>query len=200
MSLVPFGWSTVVVGRWNPAILTPAGISARLYGLPEGAPVEVMVPLDGLAPYLVKHPQKPIQASTDGKRLYITVMQDFTVAHLEDTFGFARNALCSLPETPVTAAGYNIKFRVTESDPSAAELLDAGPVDAAVSNAGHSIVSRAVQRSLAYPPGRLNVALTGNGEMEIEVSFNFHCEATDPHILREWLQPSVPPPASWTQV
>ena len=69
-------------------------------------------------------------------------------------------------------------------------MLAADRVDAAVSNAGHSIAARTIQRSLVHPPGLLNLSLMGNGDTEIEVSFNFHCESKDSRALQDWLSPS----------
>lgn len=189
MELQAFGWNCVVVGRWNPAILTPAGITERVFKLSNKENVEVLVPLDGIAPYLVKHPEKPIQVSTHDARLFVNVLQDFSPAYLEDCLAFARNAISSLPETPFAAAGYNLKFRATSFDAQAAQLLGADRVDSAVSEANLSIASRVVLRVLERDPGVLNLALQGNGARGIEVSFNFHCESSNRDTLIQWLTP-----------
>jgi hypothetical protein len=58
MALSPERWSVVIIGRWNRAILTPAGIAKRVFGEPETKLMDVEVPLDGLSPYRVRHPEK----------------------------------------------------------------------------------------------------------------------------------------------
>jgi hypothetical protein len=51
----PFNWDVVIVGFWNRAILTPNGIAKRLFKLPEGSGIEVLVPVNSLEPSQVKH-------------------------------------------------------------------------------------------------------------------------------------------------
>ena len=46
MPLQPEDWNVVVAGRWNPALFTPAAIAGRMFQLPEGTPIEVLVVLD----------------------------------------------------------------------------------------------------------------------------------------------------------
>ncbi len=46
MKGTPFDWNVVIIGSWNPAILTPQGITTRLLQLEAGTPVEVQVSLD----------------------------------------------------------------------------------------------------------------------------------------------------------
>ena len=55
MNINPFDWNVVIVGYWNRAILTPAGVGRRLFGLEEGNPVLVEVPMNGLGPHRVKY-------------------------------------------------------------------------------------------------------------------------------------------------
>ena len=52
MNVQPSEWSVIILGAWNPAILTPGGIAQRIFkGACGEHPVDVQVPLDGLAPY-----------------------------------------------------------------------------------------------------------------------------------------------------
>ena len=48
--LNPVDWSVVVAGRWNRAILTPAGIVQRVFKESPDIPMVIEVPIDMLAP------------------------------------------------------------------------------------------------------------------------------------------------------
>jgi len=65
MALNPEDWSVVTVARWNRAILTPAGIRQRLFKREEAGPVEVLVPIDLLAPPQVKLDNMTVVANWD---------------------------------------------------------------------------------------------------------------------------------------
>ncbi len=73
MGPVGFDWDVVVVGFWNPAILTPAGIWKRLFELEQGTPVELEVPIDGLAPYRVSHEEITVTAER-GSHIVCVIM------------------------------------------------------------------------------------------------------------------------------
>ena len=75
MGLQPADWSVVILGRWNRAILTPNGIAKRLFKLAEAKQVLVAVPLDGVSPYMVRHPTQQIVAMTDEGRLLVQVVR-----------------------------------------------------------------------------------------------------------------------------
>ena len=53
MPLEPYDWNVVVLGHWNPAILTPQGISERLFQLPTETEIGIEVPMDAIGPFRV---------------------------------------------------------------------------------------------------------------------------------------------------
>ncbi|MBK9039205.1 MAG: hypothetical protein IPL83_08600 [Bdellovibrionales bacterium] len=69
MNIEALDWSVVIAGYWNQAILTPAGIAYRLFKKPKDTPVQVEIPLDGIAPYRVRDGSIIIMAQP--KRLHI---------------------------------------------------------------------------------------------------------------------------------
>ena len=188
MALQPTDWSIVIVGRWNRAILTPSGIAERLFGLDEGKPMEVAVPLDGVSPYIVKHPTQQIAAMTDESRLLIQVRKpDYET--LEHAMTAGVNALTSLPVTPVSAAGFNINFRSKEITSQMASLL-LSESDKVLVAAGFKPVARTLGWSLEHGAGRLKVTVTG-GEDVFDLSLNFH-RGTEVHDdLKQWLRTPV---------
>ena len=188
MAVQPADWSVVIAGRWNRAILTPSGIAKRLFGLSEGKPVEVAVPLDGVSPYIVKHPMQQIAAMTDEGRLLIRASRpDY------ETLGHAMaagvNALASLPETPVSAAGFNINFRSKEVTSEMASLL-VSESEKALVDAGFKPVARTLGRSLEHGAGALNVTVAGSVD-SFGLSLNFHRASEVVDELKQWLQTPV---------
>ena len=188
MSLVPFNWSIVIVGRWNPAILTPLRISENVFGLAKGTPVEVMVPIDGLSPYQIKHRDQNIIFIPNDDRLQISLGRRDS-----ETLGHALNAgikvLEWLPVTPVSAAGFNINFRVDHIDAGQEDILANKNLDDKLSDLGFSILSRQTSRSISYKGGIVKVTVR-NEKDSFEILFNFHRQSNSNADLIQWLQNS----------
>jgi len=184
MALRPVDWSVIIVGRWNRSIFTPERIGKRMLGLEDPQGLEVMVPLDGISPYFVKHPQKGIIVSTEATRLQVRPEKpDYASLALAMEAGV--KALAWLPETPVSAAGFNVNFRTDESTADLARLLQSG-VDAQLGGLGHNILARSLGRSVPFGDGRLNLAFAQEGD-DFRFKCNFHRESSNPEDLKQWL-------------
>ncbi len=101
-------WNVVVVGSWNLAILTPAGITQRLFGLKDGETTIVELPLEAPGPYRVSHNGVTVVPSPG--RLEV-VPRESTNEGLVAAAEIAARAVSALPETLFQAAGVNIRFR-----------------------------------------------------------------------------------------
>ena len=97
------------------------------------------------------------------------------------------SAIKSLPETPLTAAGFNLRFRF-DSPPD--ELLRGmnTPIDNRISDGGFSIRARSLRRSLALDPGLLNVEVRQPDGDDTVVELNFHRQSTAAEELCSWLE------------
>jgi hypothetical protein len=181
MTLENFNWDVVVAGYWNPAILTPAGIALRLFGLPEGTPVLIEVPMDGLAPSRVRYEDLTVTAALG--RLSINA-DNPRYDLLDRARGVAVKAMKGLPETPLTAAGYNIRMKI--SDPTN-ELLAATTcgIDGLLSDAAFSIKSQNLCRSLELDDGVINLNIQQNKDVTVEI--NFHCQSSRQEELIAWM-------------
>jgi len=190
MPLKPVNWSVVIVGRWNPAILTPAGIAQHVFGVKvdPARPVEVLVPIDGLSPYVVKHPEHDVTARLDERRLRIEAQKP-DYATLGEAMSAGRRVLETLPVTPFTAAGINVHFR-TDGDMRRIIEIVSADIDGSLSDLGYTIKMRSVVRTLAWREGLINLSITG-GEKGFEASFNFHKETRDGPKLVQWLEVPV---------
>lgn len=187
MTPEPFDWNVVVVGYWNPAILTPRGIARRLFGLEPGTPVAVEVPMDGLAPHRVRH--KRLVVVAEQNRLAITPEVP-SLEELQRARQIAVRAMENLPETPVTAAGYNIRLRFNEP-PSQLLEVTSSKMDGILSDANLTINGVSVRRSIIHGEGLINLEIRQEDDADLTIEFNFHRQSMDMEELVAWL--NMPP-------
>ena len=180
-------WNLVIVGAWNRAILTPDGIRRRLLELPDGTPIEVEIPLDILAPFRVRHEGVTIIPSERG--LELSVASPGT-DQLALAVTYASRALSCLPETPVSAAGVNLRYRVTGDLTSLHRLVDA-EINNIISDQGFAITASETKRTLSFEPGTLNLQIAQDPAGECAVRFNFHRDSNRPEELATWLERHV---------
>ena len=183
MALEAFDWNVVVVGYWNPAILTPGGIGKRLFGLEKGTPIAVEVPIDGLAPYRIRHGGLTVTAELGRLAL---VADTPSLARLDLARGVASRAIESLPETPLTACGFNVRFKMADL-PAKVLTGTRAVLDDWLSDADFKITSRAVLRSIEFQDGILNLAVRQISDAETHVEFNFDRQTHEVAALRAWL-------------
>lgn len=186
MPIAPEEWSVVILGAWNRAILTPSGISKRLFKLPEGTPLQVHVPLDVLAPFRVIHNDLSVMAGSD--RLIINPDKP-TFAKMGEAMKLGWTALDSLPETPVSAAGFNFKYKSTKPLESLVKLLEHS-LDDLFAESEYQVQSRVLARHLKWRSGEIRMAVSEDADLSCTVLFNFHMESDSLGKLKDWL--SVP--------
>ncbi len=183
MVAVPFGWNVVIVGAWNVAILTPDGIRRRLFQLPDQATIEVDVAIDRLAPFRVRHDGLIVVPSSSMLEISTEVLD---LPSLLKAGEIGVRALASLPETPLAAAGINVRYRLSDIPDDLWDLIGCS-LDDALSDAGHTIKRRAVSRSLLLHPGEVNIELSYGDETDSKLNFNFNLESPQHQELQQWL-------------
>jgi hypothetical protein len=184
MALVPKDWNVVVLGRWNRAILTPAGIAKRLFGLDEGTPVEVLVPLDAIAPYQVKHDRISVVAGSDRLIIQPTEPQ---FGLLDRAKSLAERAVCDLPETPLTAVGINIVV-AAEDSPQPLLAITTHESDSRLSDAKLKIISRSQRRTVGWHDGQINISIDSEPDGSYRIGMNFDMQSPDAEMLKSWLR------------
>lgn len=187
MSLEWGEWNVVVVGRWNRAILTPSGIAKRIFGLKEGTPVEVYVPIDAIGPYQVKYDSIVVTAGSD--RL-ILQPDEATFDLLEKAKRHAVTAINELPETPFTAAGINIRYMTKDTLQPLVDFT-AHESDSRLSDEGLNIVGRSNRRSVKWNDGQINISVNRQEDESYRIEFNFHRQSTEREELEAWLKTSI---------
>ena len=180
----PFQWSVVIVGAWNIAILTPRGVSRRLFQLEEGVPVEIQAALDRPAPLRVLH--NDVAVAPSPRELQIEP-QILSVECLKLAATIASRAITSLPETPMSAAGVNVRYRFEEIPDELSAAVNSS-ADNMLADADLKINSRVLKRELKWGDGVINFEINEQGDASGIVTFNFHRQSSVPAELRAWVE------------
>ncbi len=183
MPAQPENWNIIISGAWNLAILTPDGIRKRLFRLPEGTPLQLEIAIDQPGLFRVIHDGVIVAPSS---QLLEVVVQTHDLASLEKASHIGQTALKALPETPVAAAGVNIRYAVKALPDELMDLLKT-PIDDAYSDEGFTIEGALTRRSLAHAPGVVNVEISQGREGAGTVLMNFHCASSSSDELCQWL-------------
>jgi hypothetical protein len=172
MPLVPFDWNVVVVGGWNRAILTPQGIITRLFQMPEGTEFHLEVPMDAIGPYRVVYGGLVVMA--DPRMLVIEAPVN-TFENLAEAMVIGYRAIENLPETPVSAAGFNVRFKGDSQEKDLEPLLQATQHDwdGRLADARYPLCERSISRAVHWEGGKILMSLAQNEEAMITLALNF---------------------------
>lgn len=186
MPLEPCDWNVVILGHWNPAILTPNGIAERLFELPSETEVGIAVPMDAIGPFRVSHGDLAVMVG--GGRLMVEATEN-NFPSLERAMRVARRAMGSLPETPVVAAGFNVRGQGSGERGDLGPLIEATQLrwDEQFERAGFPLSRRDVTWVTDWPPGKISVNLIREDhDRVLRVNLNFE-RAGNRQELMEWL-------------
>jgi hypothetical protein len=176
-------WNIVVLGAWNRAILTPAWIGQTVLGSPEDAPVEVLVPLDGVAPFQVRH-QGITVVPAPGQLL--VQLEEPTEALLTRAMEVTKKAISDLPRTPLRACGINIRYSAPEPP---ALLLDRMRCQSErlFSDNSYEVRMRRRGETLAFHEGTLNVIADIPTTGTFTLTLNFDRPGPSHSDILDWL-------------
>jgi len=187
MPITPIDWNVNVVGFWNRAIYTPAGISRHLFQLPPTTPVQVLIPIDFPAPYQVQHEGQTVVVAVD-KLVVTPVRPSFT--GLATALEIGRRALDHLPRTPLLAVGINVRYRSDGPVPALEEIM-ANSWDERLSDSRIEIRERTVARAVRRGNGSINVTITQKEDQTFLLGLNFDLQSDDVAQLRAWIDLSA---------
>lgn len=185
--LEPTDWTVVVVGRWNRSILTPEGIGRRLFKVPPETPLEIELAIDVMLPPRVTY--NGLRVAVSSQRLIIESL-GCNFAELERGRDLARNALSNLGETPVSAAGVNVKYIYKEPDDHLTRIFELMncELDDRLAPIGDRVIKRTLSRSMPVGAGNLNLTLLEDEQSQLLVHLNYECISEDLTTLNQWLQ------------
>lgn len=182
MNFLPKDWNVVVAAAWNPAILTPNGISKRLFGLEEGTPIRLELAIDNPGEFRAFHNDIMVKP-TLGKLEVFPISSN--IEGLKNAIAIAQKAIEALPETPFVAAGINFRYQLEDISPEFIDLLKA-PIDDALSDQ-HYFQSKSIQiRTLAFEDGVINFQLEQKQDDKYELLLNYHKPSKNGAELIEW--------------
>jgi len=176
MPLAPIDWNVIVAGWWNRAILTPLGIVTRVFGQPAGTQIALLVPANLVA---------PVQVGLGGLKVMVdrtslTIALDINdYRSLEGAMERAARAIQELPETPLIAAGFNIRYQGAASDPGLARLLESvgNSWDARLATAGLQMDRREISKVVQWNAGKILINAVHEQTGAAKVNINFECSA-----------------------
>jgi hypothetical protein len=181
--LKPIVWNTVVAGKWNPAILTPQGIAMMVFSKGKDIPIEVLVPLDALGPLKVRIDGFTVAANFE--RLVVdSAKNDWESLHKSREF--CLKAMDELPKTPVSAAGFNIRYSLENPDGEFLELVKP-PLDNSITDNGFEIINKEIRKTLRWKEGAINLHITKQGALDYQLLLNFDLKSSDNKVLKDWL-------------
>lgn len=183
----PFDWNVVVAGSWNRAIFTPKWIQRKMFER-EGALIEVQVPLDVPGPPRIVMDQVAVQPAAN---MLVVAPLACNLDTLEMAAIAAARAVASLPETPISACGVNIRYRVDDASRLTGFLRS--EVDDSAVAAGFQVQARQLQRTFVADQeplrfGVINTIIAEDENGECSVVLNFHRATVDPGAVQEWLR------------
>ena len=98
--------------------------------------------------------------------------------------------MAKLPETPVSAAGFNLKYKSNRHMGALARLIDS-TLDANLSDHGIDITTRALSRNTKWNQGEVRIGINQETDLTYAILLNFHMEGDKPEKLIEWLSVST---------
>ena len=173
----------MVIGAWNSAILTPDWIAKFMFGLKTGEQVAVEVPLNIHQPWRVRHEGLAVIVGPAGLEV---AADPGTFDALTRAKQCAKAAIDRLPQTPLVAVGFNVRYRSSDTPPELASAIDC-PIDTIISEAGFTIGDRRLSRSFAVGEGLINFEVVADCTGSAAVQFNFHKADSDYTALQRWL-------------
>jgi hypothetical protein len=180
----PGDWNIVLVGAWNRAILTPAWCRSVPLSLPEASPVEVMVPLDGRAPFQVR--DRGVGITPMHEQLLVSIEHP-TEELLDRAIAASLRAVEDLPRTPLVACGINLRYSTAE--PSQELLANTRCRSERVfAGAGFEVRSRGRVDRLTFEDGALNVIMEVPTTGTSSLTLNFEMRSSDRCSFVGWLK------------
>lgn len=183
MAVSAANWNCVIVGRWNRGILTPAGIAKRLFGLEEGTPIEINVPIDYLVPMRVKY--SGISVVVDETRLIIEV-EEKSFIQMKRALELAKKAIDSLPETPLAAVGINFRYTISNPPEILLRRLQLA-LDEDISDCSYTITQKGARRRLKFNDGHINMEILEGVDGNWDVVLNFERVTERHNDIKAWL-------------
>ena len=169
----PGSCNIVLVGAWNPAIITPGWLGEHIFKVAD-LRFDVMVSSLG-GQRVMRFPTEGVEVALEGGRLQLSPMS-LIPANMDRAEQVARAVLETLLHTPITACGINYGFQASTL-PAELAWIGSLPDDNALSELG-SVAATRVHRTLQVDAGfgdpALNVKLQAGEDGAFMLDLNYH--------------------------
>lgn len=185
MPLAKQTWDVVAFGRWNPGILTPKGIVARLFDPAQPTnEMEIEFPEDAVGPCRVNYEGLAISV-TDS--VLAVQPKNQTYADLHRAMAAVKRAMQNLPETPVSGISITLRY-AGQPDEGMAPLGDSlqHPWEERFAECGYTISNRSFSFSVKWDGGTILITLGNKPEIGYRATISFRRSGARDEMLR-WL-------------
>jgi hypothetical protein len=180
----PLNWNIVILGAWNPSILTPDWVREHMFHAPQGTSVEVQVALDRPAPMRIRHEGVTITPAADRLIGACTSNDDDSIKRVGVVLG---RAVLALSRTPLAAAGVNRRYRFDAIPPTVADVV-CSPLDEKLTKSGRPPGVRVVKRRIPWNNGLLNLEIAVDEAKPLgTITFNYELISNDADSLCKWI-------------
>ena len=178
-------FSIVVIGNWNPHILSPQWISKSLFEDKPEVQVQFSLNLDASNRFIVKN--IIFVPSNDRLIIQSSDNSDDSLLLIQETVIKLCKILC---HTPIRALGINLGFIHTESNEKLLELINFNDVND-ISENDWNIKSSSVKRNIEKNGYNLNLTIEYNSQSEFHFDFNYHYALSEPSKIEEVLNMQI---------
>lgn len=179
----------IVRGHWNLGILSPNWIATKLFGMPPGQPIRVLVALDYGKANRIQTNDQAIEVRPSAESLYIgTVESSANVRDFMRAINYGVISIKSLPVTPLMAAGINFDLVTDIESDRVRDILNSDILDKPLYTFDYTIAERHVKRTIEFRNGYVNVSIKSTISGNIAISFNFHLSSNSDSELIQWME------------
>lgn len=180
--------SIVLLGNWNKYILTPKWLGENIFS-DEELRIDVAFNDVALPNRYASEKSKIMIIPTEHNVTIISL--NFTEKCLQMMEDYALKLVEKLPKTPMRAFGVNFGYSeaLDEKIIRMQKIFHITDTDK-MNEIGFKVSKCSIQRKIDLDENVLNLRLAQT-DRELELGFNFHCEATDAELMKEKIKGSV---------
>jgi hypothetical protein len=159
-------WSLVIVGGWNPAILSPTWLAKEVFRQEE---IGILFPVLGAGPPIFQTKDIRMVVSPESITFMPLKDSDDILNRIEMA---ARHILATLHHTPIVAFGENFQYTEDECPPALIQGMKFWDMESLATEGAIGEVS--LIRSISLPSScQLNLKLVFNGSCRVDLNYHY---------------------------
>ncbi|MEP7198107.1 MAG: hypothetical protein ABI851_16435 [Saprospiraceae bacterium] len=185
MVIKELSYSIVLVGKWNPAILTPLWLGSNLFDDKPSIEIEFSLNFDVPTRYRVKN--IIIAPGIDRVQLLSIDNSDESLSLMES---IAIKLCRTLSHTPLVAVGINFAYIEQKHNDALLPLMNFADADKIIDD-GWQTSNQSIKRTLQKNGYNINLAISVDEKYNFDFDFNFHYPTTTATLVSECLSGKV---------